>query len=343
MKIATILMILCLGALFPSEELEAQDVYECVFLDAQSGERLDGVELIIYMPGKKGLKKFYANENGVIKFDIAPPLTKGHTYNISFSKDGYVSPSGYLRLMQPYSRKYQIHKLPADVPVANVIKSVEEQTVQNIEPITHVMSPDNIPVEEIPAPKLLDGFATNNFVFLIDVSNSMKEENRLGVLKESLVYLVEQFRNSDQVAVVAYSSAARVVLNSTKARQKDDIISAINNLKTLGATEGGVGLELAYEIAQKNFLNDGSNKIILATDGAFTSTKKELKQIKSMIKNEAGKEINLSVLSFGKIDDELVQNMKEMSSVGNGHYAHITSVKEGQSVLIREAQGKKLR
>ena len=90
-------------------------------------------------------------------------------------------------MVEPFSRKYQIHKLPENIPVANVIKSVEEQVVEQVQPIKHVISKEES-TPDIPEPKLLDGFATNNFVFLIDVSNSMKEENRLDVLKESLVY-----------------------------------------------------------------------------------------------------------------------------------------------------------
>ena len=132
------------------------------------------------------------------------------------------------------------------------------------------------------------------------------------------------------------------MLNSTKAKNSSKIIEAINSLKPLGTTEGGVGLELAYEIAEKNFLRDGNNKIILATDGAFTSTKKELKKIKSKIKMRP---VMISVYLFFPLEKSMVNwcIICKKCLPPEKVTTHISlSVQEGQICFDKRSAGKEV-
>lgn len=118
----------------------------------------------------------------------------------------------------------------------------------------------NIPTENLPA---------SNLVFLIDVSGSMSDVNKLPLLKSAFKMLVEQLRPEDKVSIVVYAGAAGCVLPSTSGDEKDKIIEALSNLQAGGSTAGGAGINLAYKIAKDNFVKEGNNRIILATDGDF--------------------------------------------------------------------------
>ncbi|MEM7041122.1 MAG: von Willebrand factor type A domain-containing protein, partial [Bacteroidota bacterium] len=109
----------------------------------------------------------------------------------------------------------------------------------------------------------------SNLVFLLDVSGSMNSPDKLPLLKESFALLVSQLRPQDRVAMVVYAGAAGVVLPSTSGADKTTILEALGRLEAGGSTAGGAGIKLAYDIAQRNFLQEGNNRVILATDGDF--------------------------------------------------------------------------
>ncbi len=111
--------------------------------------------------------------------------------------------------------------------------------------------------------------APNNLVFLLDVSGSMQPDDRLPLVKAGLRVLVEQLRAEDRVSIVVYAGAAGLVLPPTSGADKSTILAALDQLQAGGSTAGGAGIELAYKIAQENFLRDGNNRVILATDGDF--------------------------------------------------------------------------
>src|SRR5690606_23167032 len=118
----------------------------------------------------------------------------------------------------------------------------------------------DIPSENLPA---------SNFVFLIDVSGSMFSDNKLPLVKSSLKLLVDQLRDQDRVAIVTYAGNAGVKLESTSGSQKMKIKGAIDELEAGGSTAGGAGIKKAYELARQNFMKDGNNRIVLASDGDF--------------------------------------------------------------------------
>ena len=117
-----------------------------------------------------------------------------------------------------------------------------------------------IPTENLPP---------SNLVFLIDVSGSMGDVNKLPLLKSAFKMLVKELRPQDQVAIVVYAGAAGQVLPSTSGKKKEKILEALDNLEAGGSTAGGAGIRLAYQIAQNNFKKGGNNRVILATDGDF--------------------------------------------------------------------------
>ena len=134
---------------------------------------------------------------------------------------------------------------------------------------------------EVEVPSLI-GSPANNLTFLIDVSGSMGNDNRLENLKNSLTYLSKYLRQEDKISIITYSSYPKVVLNNGSA---SDINKIINSLNAKGKSEGFEGLKKAYDLALVNYKNGGNNKIVLATDGIFGENKKSQKEIERLISN----------------------------------------------------------
>ncbi len=175
----------------------------------------------------------------------------------------------------------------------------------------------------------------SNLVFLIDVSGSMNEPAKLPLLKESLKMMVAQLRPEERVSIVVYAGNAGLVLDSAPGYNKGLIMAAIDNLQAGGSTAGGQGIQLAYDVAQKNFLQNGNNRVVLATDGDFNvgvSSDSELVQIIEE-KRKAG--IFLTVLGFGSGNLQDAK-MEKLADKGNGNYFYIDTLNEGKKVLVDE-------
>ncbi len=178
----------------------------------------------------------------------------------------------------------------------------------------------------------------SNLVFLIDVSGSMKQQNKLPLLKSAFGLLVRELRPQDHVAVVVYAGAAGLVLKSTPGNRKAEIMHAIDNLEAGGSTAGGEGLRLAYCEAEKNFIQNGNNRIILATDGDFNVGESSNGGIERLVEEERKKNIFITVLGFGmgNIKDD---KMEIIADKGNGNYSYIDNLQEARRVLVREFGG----
>ena len=164
----------------------------------------------------------------------------------------------------------------------------------------------------------------------------MTSKDKLPLLKQSLHLLTKTLKRNDCIAIVAYAGNANVVLQSTEGHLHSDIDRVINGLRAGGSTNGGNGLEMAYKIAQANFIKGGVNRILLATDGDFNVGMSDVSQMKSYIEKKRKTAIDLSVLGFGQgnYNDYL---MEELSNAGNGNAAYIDSLQEAQKVLINQA------
>ena len=185
---------------------------------------------------------------------------------------------------------------------------------------------------------LLENAPSNNLVFLIDVSGSMSSPDKLGLLKTGLYLLVDQLRKQDRVAIVVYAGAAGLVLSSTSGAKKGEIKRVIEQLTSGGSTAGGEGINLAYEVAKKNFISKGNNRIILATDGDFNVGVSNQKELIQLIESKRNDDIFLTVLGFGtgNLRDA---TMEQLADKGNGNYNYIDNALEAKKVFVTELGG----
>jgi len=187
----------------------------------------------------------------------------------------------------------------------------------------------NIPMEEMPP---------SNLVFLIDVSGSMSDANKLPLLKTAFKMLVKQLRPQDKVSIVVYAGNAGLALEPTSGSEKDKIIKGIEDLQAGGSTAGGEGIQLAYKTAKEQFVKGGNNRVILATDGDFNVGVTSENELTRMIEERRDDGIFLSILGFGM--GNLKDGMMEMlADKGNGNYAYIDNALEAKKVMVGQMAG----
>ena len=174
-----------------------------------------------------------------------------------------------------------------------------------------------------------------NLVFLIDVSGSMDEPDKLPLLKEAFLMLVDELGEKDRVSIVTYASSNDIILDGARGDQTRKIKNAIEELNPGGYTNGGEGIQMAYRLAEENFIDGGNNRIIIASDGDFNVGITSESELCDLIREEKEKGIFLSVLGFGwgNYSDA---RMETMADNGNGNYFYIDSVKEAKKVLVEE-------
>ena len=177
-----------------------------------------------------------------------------------------------------------------------------------------------------------------NLVFLIDVSGSMDEPNKLPLVQQSLRMLVERLRPQDRVAIVVYAGAAGVVLPSTPGEERRRIADAIDRLRAGGSTAGGEGIRLAYRIARENFRRGANNRVVLATDGDFNVGVSSDAELVRMIEHEREAGVFLTVLGFGTGNYQDAK-MEQLADHGNGNYAYVDGLQEARKVLVAEMGG----
>lgn len=187
----------------------------------------------------------------------------------------------------------------------------------------------NIDDEKLPA---------SNLVFLIDVSGSMFSENKLPLLKQSMKVLVNQLRAEDKVSIVVYAGAAGMVLPPTSGDKKMTIIDALEKLSAGGSTAGGAGIQLAYKTAKENFIKNGNNRVVLATDGDFNVGASSDNDMQRLIEEERKSGVFLTCLGFG-MGNYKDSKMETLANKGNGNYAYIDNIQEANRFLGKEFKG----
>ncbi|MEH2190443.1 MAG: von Willebrand factor type A domain-containing protein [Nostoc sp.] len=178
----------------------------------------------------------------------------------------------------------------------------------------------------------------SNLVFLIDVSGSMDDPNKLPLVQQSLKLLVNKLRPEDRVSLVVYAGNAGLVLPATPGSQKSKILAAIDRLEAGGSTAGGQGIELAYKIAKQSFLKSGNNRVILATDGDFNVGVSSDGDLTRLIEQKRDQGIFLTVLGFGT-GNYKDGKMEQLADKGNGNYAYIDTLLEAKKVLVNDLRG----
>ena len=178
----------------------------------------------------------------------------------------------------------------------------------------------------------------SNLVFLIDVSGSMTQDNKLPLVKSSLRMLVEQMTENDRVAIVVYAGHEGLALPSTDGSRRAEILSAIDQLESSGSTNGGAGITRAYDVAVANFIKGGVNRVILATDGDFNVGVTDRGALERLIIDKAKSGVFLSVLGVGtgNVKDA---TMETLADKGNGNYAYLDTLQEARKVLVEQMGG----
>ena len=172
-----------------------------------------------------------------------------------------------------------------------------------------------------------------NLVFLVDVSGSMDRREGLPMVQSTLKLLVEQLRAEDKVSLVVYAGSSSVVLEPTAGNDKAKIRAAIDQLRAGGSTAGESGIQLAYQQAQRGFIKNGINRILLATDGDFNVGISDFETLKQLAEDKRKTGISLTTLGFGT-DNYNEQLMEQLADAGDGNYAYIDNLREARKVLV---------
>jgi len=178
----------------------------------------------------------------------------------------------------------------------------------------------------------------SNLVFLVDVSGSMQDANKLPLLKQSLPLLVRQLGARDRVAMVVYAGSDAVVLPPTPGNRQPEILAAIDRLRAGGSTHASSGIRTAYQLARQSFLTNGNNRVILASDGDFNVGVTSRDELQRLIEAERKGGVYLTVLGFG-MGNYHDDTMEILADKGNGNYAYIDSLLEAKKVLVKELSG----
>jgi len=262
----------------------------------------------------------------------------------TFSIDVDTASYGFLRTvlnsnLQPTKDAIRLEELinyfPYDYPAADNLQQPFKTTVKVLpcpwNPANKLM---HIGIKGYQLPQQSKPKA--NLVFLIDVSGSMADANKLSLVQPALKMLLDTLSADDSVAIVTYAEQVKLALEPTKVRDKAKIINVIDSLHADGGTAGGAGIQLAYQTAKQHFDAKGVNRVILATDGDFNIGISDPKELKSFIERERASGIALSVLGFGlgNYNDALMQTLAQN---GNGNALYIDTLNEARKALVDQA------
>ena len=268
-----------------------------------------------------------ARENPLSTFSIDVD-TASYANVRRFLNDGQLPPKGAVRIEEMLNYfTYDYAKPEGEAPFSTHLEVASCPWQPDHRLVRIGLKGREIPVAERKAA---------NLVFLIDVSGSMDGPERLPLVKQSLRLLVDQLAENDKITLAVYAGQSGLVLPATS--DKEAIRLALENLQPSGSTNGASGIRLAYEEAEKHFIKDGVNRVILATDGDFNVGVTNQSDLVDLITEKAKSGVFLSVLGFGtgNLKDS---TMEKLADKGNGNYAYIDSLREGKKVLVEQMGG----
>jgi Ca-activated chloride channel family protein len=247
-----------------------------------------------------------------------------------FINNGQRPPKDAVRIEEMINYFDYDYSQPTSEHPFNIITEISSAPWNAKRKLVHIgLQGKKIPTDNLPA---------SNLVFLIDVSGSMDEPNKLPLLKTSFKMLVNQLREKDHVSIVVYAGAAGLVLEPTSGANKNKIIDALDRLEAGGSTAGGAGIKLAYAVAKQHFKPEGNNRVILATDGDFNIGASSNGEMERLIEEKRKDGIFLTVLGFG-MGNYKDSKMETLADKGNGNYAYIDNIIEAKKVLVNEFGG----
>lgn len=177
-----------------------------------------------------------------------------------------------------------------------------------------------------------DLYKPNNIIFLVDVSSSMKDTNKLKVMQYALHHLIEVLRPSDKVTFITYADSVKILRESLSGKDKEELNEVVDRLKAKGLTKGNKAILFSLDIALKNYITNGNNQIILATDGKFRFYPDDQK---SYLFKQGDKHVKLSTMAFGN-DKDALKNLKEIAEIGKGNFIHIKNRSKAKEQLLEE-------
>lgn len=244
-----------------------------------------------------------------------------------YINNGSIPPAGAVRIEEMINYFDYAYPQPTNEDPFSVNTELSECPWNAQHRLVHIgLQGKEIPLQNLP---------NANIVFLIDVSGSMEEPNKLPLVKASMNLLADQLRADDKVAIVVYAGNAGLVLPATSGANKIAVKEAIDQLQAGGSTAGGEGIQLAYKVARENFIKGGNNRIILATDGDFNVGASSDDELVSMIEKERKSGIFLSVLGYG-MGNYKDNKMQQLADKGNGNHSYIDNINEARKVLVSE-------
>lgn len=277
------------------------------------------------------------NENGFLLVGQQPVTTfsvdvdRAAYSNIRrFLNNGQMPPEDAVRIEEMINYFDYNYPQPAgEHPIAIITETTDSPWNPDLKLVHVGLQAQTVSVKNLPP---------SNLVFLIDVSGSMNEANKLPLLKQAFKLLVDQLRAEDKISLVAYAGSAGLVLPPTSGNEKKTIKDALDKLEAGGSTAGGDGIELAYEIAKKNFLPKGNNRVIIATDGDFNVGISNESELQKLIEEKRKAGIFLSVMGFG-MGNYKDSQVETLADKGNGNYAYIDNIQEARKEFVQEFGG----
>ncbi|MBV1922425.1 MAG: von Willebrand factor type A domain-containing protein [Flavobacteriaceae bacterium] len=324
-----------LQKLDPSEILSIEVLKESTAKELYGSKAKDGVVLINTVSENEAYARIQEN---IFKRVETSPLS---TFSIDVDKAGYSNvrrminngqkvPQDAVKIEEMVNYfNYQYNEPTGKHPFSINTELALSPWNKNAKLVRIGIKGKNIDKDKVPA---------SNLVFLLDVSGSMESPNKLPLLKSSLHVLVNQLRKKDKVSIVVYAGAAGLVLKPTSGNKKQEILEAIEKLSAGGSTAGGEGIELAYKIAEENFIKRGNNRIVLATDGDFNVGASSDLSMEDLIVEKRKSGVFLTVLGFG-MNNYKDSKMETLADKGNGNHAYIDTKQEAQKVLGEEFFG----
>ena len=301
------------------QEKAVENVFTVEVIDKQTGNPIQGAS-VHFRPNPAILPYMLTDKNGLVKQKTPIGL-----YDIWANAKGYRPDSTYMYIGKNTSTTVlYLDRLP-DNPVPVFAEKDENEPERETEKEVYKEKPGELSAEE---------YAPNNIVFLIDVSSSMGTPDKMPLLRIAMKQLLGNLRSIDKISIVTYADGTDVVLNAASADKKDKIAGKIDDLRPMGNTQGGKAIREAYRVAEGNFIQQGNNIIILATDGDFNLAKTDT-ELFEFIKDHSAKGVSLSVVGFGR-KERAIEKMKNIAQEGKGSYIHINNENEAYDKLVEE-------
>jgi Ca-activated chloride channel family protein len=270
-----------------------------------------------------------AQDNPLSTFSIDVD-TASYSNTRRFLQQGTLPPKDSVRIEELVNYfTYNYSKAKGDAPF-----SVDVEIAQCPWNGVHRLARIGLRGKDIP----LDKRPPSNLVFLLDVSGSMQDVNKLPLVREGMKLLVKQLNENDRVAIAVYAGAAGLVLPPTTCDKKETIMGALDQLQAGGSTQGSAGIQLAYETAIANFIKGGTNRVILCTDGDFNVGVTNQGDLVRIIEEKAASGVFLTVLGYG-MGNYKDSTLEKLADKGNGNYGYIDSLSEARKVFVEQMTG----